>query len=380
MEFLTLDFPPIEGGISHYLYEIIKHLPPEQVRVTAVNAPGAQNFDTKQTFEIDRLKLPSNWSVFQTQLKFFAPFYFGKLIRKSDISFILCGQAHYSIMIPAWAVSKIKKVPFAIFSFGLDLLYPQTTGYKKIFNHILKAADIVFADSAAAENILLQLKVPPEKIQIIHPSVDTTPQQLDETLMMRIKEQNGLFGKKCILTVGRLIERKGHDVVLQALPTVIKSVPQIHYLIVGRGANEPHLKAIVRNLQLEDYVTFVGFVPDEELPTYYAICDVFVMVSREIPEEGDIEGFGIVYLEANLMSKPVVAGRSGGVSDAVLHEKTGLLVDPTNVQEVATVIVQLLNDQELAHRLGKIGRHRVMTEFNSESSARKVLSTLQKYV
>ncbi len=376
VELLTLDFPPVEGGISRYLYEIVRHIPPDEVRVTAVAAPGSKDFDVKQEFAIDRLKVPSNWDAFQKQLKFFAPFYFKALLQKSDISFLLCGQAHYSLMVPAWAMSKIKRIPFGIFSHGLDLLYPQTTRYKKAFNHILKAADIVFANSAEAERILLQLNVLPEKIQIIYPSVDTTLQQVDDALVSAIKERYGLASKKCILTLGRLVERKGHDIVLQALPDVIKSVPQVHYLIVGKGANESRLRALVRELQLEPYVTFVGFVPDEELAAYYAACDIFVMISREIPEKGDIEGFGIVYLEANLMGKPVVAGRSGGVPEAVLHEETGLLVNPTDIQEVAAAIIRLLKDQGLANHLGETGRRRAATKFSSEASAKKVLAAL----
>ncbi len=376
VDFLTLDFPPVGGGISHYLYEIVRYIPVDQVRVTAVAAPGKETFDPTQAFEINRLIVPSNWAAFQKQLKFFAPFYFKELLSKSDSSFLLCGQAHYAIMLPALAVSKIKKIPFGIFSYGLDLLYPQTTPYKKIFNKILKAANIIFADSEAAREILLTLEIPSNKIQKIYPTVDTALHQLDNTQVAKIKEKYAPGSKKCILTLGRLIERKGHDVVLKALPEVIRHVPEIHYVIAGKGSNETYLKVLAHELELEQYVSFVGFVPDEARGAYYAACDIFVMISREIPEKGDVEGFGIVYLEANLMGKAVVAGRSGGVPEAVLHEETGLLVNPQSVEEVANAIIRLLTDEELTHRLGETGRHRVLTEFNSEMAAKKVLSTL----
>ncbi len=380
IEILTLDFPPIEGGISRYLYEIVKHMPPEQIRVIAVNAPGGHNFDAKQKFETHRLKIPSDWNAFQKQLKFFAPYYINRLIKDSDSSVIICGQAHLSLMIPAWIVSKRRHTPFAVFSFGLDLLYPQTTKYKYIFNYILRSANMVFADSTAAKEILLGLGVSPQRIRLIHPSIDPNPQPVNEKLIRTIKERYNLADKKCILTVGRLIERKGHDTVLQALPSIIKAVPQAHYLIVGRGPNEPLLKRLVHKLHLNKHVTFIGFAPEEELAAYYSICDVFVMVSREIREKGEIEGFGIVYLEANLMGKPVVAGHSGGVPDAVLHEKTGLLVNPVNIQDIATAIIRLLENKNLAQCLGETGRLRAITEFSSKTSAQKVLSILSNIV
>jgi phosphatidylinositol alpha-1,6-mannosyltransferase len=376
VEFLTLDFPPIVGGISRYLYEIINHMPEKEVRVTAVAAPGHEAFDAKQKFDIDRLKVPSKWDAFRKQLKFFAPFYYQNLLRKSDVSMILCGQAHYSLLLPAWAISRQRRIPFGVFTYGLDLLYPQTTRYRTPFNHLLRAADIVFADSGTAEKILFDLDVNKTRVEVIYPSVSNEVDNVDNLLMDSLRDKHGLAGRKCILTVGRLVERKGHDIVLQAMPQILRAVPDAHYLIVGKGEYEPRLRSIVHELGIEPYVTFTGYAGDEEVAAYYALCDVFTMISRAIPEKGDIEGFGIVYLEANVMGKPVVAGNSGGVPEAVIHEETGLLVEPTNVEEVSQAIIRLLQNPQLASRLGKQGQKRAVEEFTSQASATKVLNRL----
>jgi phosphatidylinositol alpha-1,6-mannosyltransferase len=163
---------------------------------------------------------------------------------------------------------------------------------------------------------------------------------------------------------------------IEALPLVLEAFPKTTYLIVGEGPQGSHLRTLVKTLGLEDNVIFVGQVKEDELGAYYAACDVFAMVSRDIPEKGDVEGFGIVYLEANLFGKPVVAGRSGGVPDAVLNEQTGLLVNPHDPQEVASAIVRLLRDPELAERLGTNGRNRVRDEFTGSAAADKLLRAL----
>lgn len=352
-------------------------MPVKEVRVTAVAAPGFEAFDAKQAFEIDRLKIPSNWDAFHKQLKFFGPFYYQKLLRRRDISMILCGQAHYSLLLPAWAISRQRRIPFGVFTHGLDLLYPQTTKYRTLFNYLLKAADVVFANSGTAERILLDLEIDKTRVEVIYPSASNDTGRLDNSLMEAIRDKHGLVGRKCILTVGRLVERKGHDIVLQAMPGILRAVPDAHYIIVGKGDYESRLRSLVQQLGIEPYVTFVGFASDEEVAAYYAICEVFAMISRAIPEKGDIEGFGIVFLEANLRGKPVVAGNSGGVPEAVLHGETGLLVEPTNVEEVSQAIVRLLQDPELAYRLGKQGQQRAVHEFNSQASAMKVRARLE---
>lgn len=376
IELLTLDFPPITGGISHYLYEIFRHLPSDTVRVIGVAVAHSELFDSHQPFEICRLKVPTKPGSFQKQLKYFAPFYLAQLVQHRDISFILCGQAHYSLMLPAWIVSSIRCVPFGIFAHGLDLLHPQVRSYKALFNTLLRETDILFVNSIATQNIARQLTVDLAKIHVVYPSVDADNLPRNLTAQ-KVKHRHSLADKKCILTVGRLVERKGHDKIIQALPLILQKVPNAHYLIVGSGPYEVHLKQLVAELRLENHITFAGYVPQTELGAYFSACNVFTMISREIPRRGDVEGFGIVYLQANLLGKAVVAGRSGGVPEAVLDQQTGLLVNPLDVEEIAQAIARLLIDVDLAHSLACKGKQRVLSEFSSDLAAQKVITALQ---
>lgn len=373
---LAIDFPPLVGGISRYIYNLVNNLPDEEIRVICLPAAECEDFDRKQNFSIKRLNLPKHWDPLHRHLKFLAPAYLFRLLQEQEISLILCGQAHYSVLLPAWIVSKIRRIEYGVFAYGFDLLHPQTRSYRKIFNALLRGAGFVFVDSNEAANISLKLGVKAEKIHVVFPSVDTSPTTVGITSDI-VKQRHALGDKKCILMVGRLVERKGCDIVIQALPTVLKSVPEVHFLIVGKGPMQAELEALVEKLKLEKFVTFAGFIPDEELVAYYQASDVFVMVSRELSESGNIEGFGIVYLEANLQGKPVVAGRSGGVPEAVLHEETGLLVDPNDPEEVALAIIRILKDTAFAQFLGENGRRRVLNDFTIKKAAKSVQSAIR---
>lgn len=179
-------------------------------------------------------------------------------------------------------------------------------------------------------------------------------------------------GKKVILTVARLVESKNHETLIRSFAKVAKCIPEAAYTIVGQGPLESCLRKLVYGLGLTDKVIFVGDVPDSELAAYYYSCDVFVMVSKEIKERGEAEGFGIVFLEAAACAKPVIGSKSGGIPDAVIDNVTGLLVDPFNEEEIAQAITRVLQDERLAKRLGENGRKRVETESTMENFCEKL--------
>jgi len=184
-----------------------------------------------------------------------------------------------------------------------------------------------------------------------------------------IRRRHNVEDRMLLLTVGRLVVRKGHDNVIAALPLIKKKIPGVHYLIVGDGSHRKNLEEQVMSAGLCNNVTFVGYVPCEELGAYYCACDLFIMISRELP--GSVEGFGIVYLEAGAVGKAVVAGRSGGTSDAVIDGETGVLVEPENVEEVSAVVTGLLLDPQQRELLGSNGKRRVLQEYSWGSVAER---------
>ncbi len=206
--------------------------------------------------------------------------------------------------------------------------------------------------------------------------VDPHKWQATDDEVAEIKKRYGLQGKQVILTLARLTARKGHDVVLQALPAVFAIHPDAVYVVAGKGENESKLRQLVQQLGLTQKVIFTGFVPDEEKAILYSACDVYVLLSRQ--EGIQVEGFGITLLEASACARPVVAGRHGGVLDAVEDGVTGLLVEPDDVEGVATAIKSLLGDGEYARVLGENGRLKVETYANWHNVASQTWAILQQ--
>jgi phosphatidylinositol alpha-1,6-mannosyltransferase len=178
---------------------------------------------------------------------------------------------------------------------------------------------------------------------------------------------------KVILTLARVVERKAHDVVIRALPGVIATFPDAHYVIAG--AEEPKwagkLRDLVRGGGLDAFVHLTGFVPDAELVDWHRMADVYVMPSRGGGE--DSEGFGITFLEAGACGVPVIGTDSGGIPDAVIHNETGLLVPSGDSDALAAAIKRILGDPDLAMRLGQAARSRILRELTWDGVTERIL-------
>lgn len=244
----------------------------------------------------------------------------------------------------------------------------------------LNAADIVIAVSRfTREQVIRRHGINPQKVIVLpngvdpetfYPGVDTDA----------LRHRFGLAGKKVILTLARIVERKGHDKVIEALPEVLKHVPNAHYLISGvrEGENYERIQRQVVELGLERDVTFTGYVAPEEINQFYNLCDVYIMPSRELEGAGDTEGFGITFLEANACGKPVIGGRSGGVVDAIEDGKTGYLVDPLSAEEIAEKLIHILSDPVQARSLGENGMARIAAGYTWDAVSGKITELLEK--
>jgi phosphatidylinositol alpha-1,6-mannosyltransferase len=175
-----------------------------------------------------------------------------------------------------------------------------------------------------------------------------------------------------------VVERKGHDVVLRAVARLRHTIPRLTYVIAGDGPHAAVLKRLASELGVGDCVRFLGRIQAEDLPGLYAASDVFVMPSRLRDSDNDVEGFGIVYVEASACERPVIGGRSGGVEDAIVDGKTGLLVDPLDVEALAASIERLWRYPELRATLGQAGRHRAMSELTWRHFAGRVCAAVRE--
>lgn len=230
----------------------------------------------------------------------------------------------------------------------------QYTFFGRSKQKFLNRADAVVAVSNFTRQVLIELtRTAPEKIEVVYNGVDLERFRVLEPSPV-LAGKYGIAGKRVLLSVGRLVPRKGIDKTLEAMPGLLRRYPDLHYLVVGSGPYRERLEEMVAELGIAGHVTFTGPVDAGSLTAHYALCDLFVLPNREMPD-GDTEGFGLVFLEANACGKPVVGGRAGGVVEAVRDGHNGLLVDGNSVEEIGAAIARLLDDPALYARIRQGG-------------------------
>ncbi len=235
-----------------------------------------------------------------------------------------------------------------------------------VMGRVYGAASAVLANSHNTKSTLTALGVDAGKILVAHPGVDAARFHPDVD-GSAIRARHTKDGELMLLSVGRLQRRKGQDLVIEALGRLRESHPALRYVIVGGGEEEERLREIARKHDVVGRVDFAGKIPDEELPAYYAACDLFLMPNRR--EGADIEGFGIVFLEAQATARPVIAGRTGGAPEAVAEGETALLVQGDDAAELVAAIARLADSEDLRRRFGEAGRQRAAQGFSWDRTA-----------
>jgi phosphatidylinositol alpha-1,6-mannosyltransferase len=193
-----------------------------------------------------------------------------------------------------------------------------------------------------------------------------------------LRESLGITKKKVIVSVGRLVHRKGQDCLIESMPQILSSVPDAHLLLIGQGPYREHLQELVHKHRLESSVTFIGRIEYKDLPMYLCAGDVFAMPSRSRLMGLEVEGLGIVYLEASSCGLPVLAGSSGGAPDAVVQNITGLVVDGTNNEQIATAAIDLLNNSVASQLMGAAGRQWIVENWRWEIWSKEFENLLVK--
>jgi len=280
-------------------------------------------------------------------------------------------------------MKKLFNIPYIIYVYGSETYRFGNNKYLlKLIEEFLMKADKIIPNSQFTMEEFMALDIPEEKFQIITPGVDTErfqPSTPNFDLVNKYQLQN----KKVLLTVARLDERKGHDKVIEAIARLKKEIPNIVYLIVGKGRELKRLKALVRKYKIKENIRFCGYVPDEDLSKYYNCCDLFILLNRQTSDDeqlaGDYEGFGIVFLEASACGKPVIAGNFGGIRDAVEDDKSGYIIDGNDMTIITTTIKKLLLNDFNKIQLGKYGRERVV-EFFAWKKISKELNTISNSI
>jgi phosphatidylinositol alpha-1,6-mannosyltransferase len=249
-----------------------------------------------------------------------------------------------------------------------------------------RAADLCLGVSRFSADLLIEAGIARERVQVLNNGVDTAffhPVTAGEELakVHELRRQLGGEERVVILTLARVIERKGQDMVIRALADLAVRRPEIarraRYVIAGRGPEGEleRLQRLADELGVADGVLFWGFVAAEEMRIFYNACDIYVMASRVV-EGQDVEGFGITFLEAAACAKPVIGGRSGGVPDAIADEETGFLVSPDDPRELAERLERLIADSDLRRRMGEAGLSRVRERFTIQAVKDRLIDLL----
>lgn len=352
---VTIEYPPIIGGVSHYYKNIVTRLPKESIAV----------LDNQHHALLSEKKIWPRWAkgIFSVY----------RYIKKEKIEHLLVGQI-LPIGTIAYILKKIIGTPYTVMTHAMDVTIPfAKNGSKRkqwLVKKILSHATAVTTVSQYTKNQLEHIGVQSKKIHIIYPcphiEKNSSQEQEKDT-----KNAFDLNGKKIILTVARLVERKGIDMLIEALPLVLEKESSAVLVIVGEGHDRTRLEKIVTEKKMDHFVHFIGMSTQEKLATWYRHCTLFAMPSRQLDTK-DVEGFGIVFLEAGLFEKPVIGGNSGGIPDAIEDGVTGFLVDPTNKKEIAEKIIFLLQNEKQASKMGKAGKERVEKYFQWEKQVKKI--------
>lgn len=363
---VTLDFYPATGGIAQYWKHLGMCMSPNEWVVLAPPLPSdVRELQTpyrvyRKSF-FSRLCHP-HWLLLAVQVY--------RIVKKEKIQVVVVSH-----ILPVGTVlfflHFIIKIPYIIVGHGMDAALPLNNPWKKyLCSLILKNAKAVIANSKKTAENFEKLGGQKEKMYIIYPcpSLDQEKNLKNSTRSEEVFER--VKDKKVLLSVSRLVERKGHSYVLDALPLIRVVHPDCVYVIVGDGPNRVALERRVSELELDDCVFFCGELQGDDICKWYGRCNVCILTPYELSNR-DTEGFGMVYLEANLFEKPVIGSRCGGVPDAIINGVTGILVDQKNSEQIADAVKRIFSDTAFAKELGANGRQRVEREFQWSQAAEK---------
>lgn len=355
-------FPPQNGGSGRWLWEIFKRIDSYKVSFVADKNISSSEFDTKSEKLIYRINLKSSqWGI----KSFVGLFYYAKNIikilaicKKQRIHHVFCGRCLPEGLM-AYAVNKISGVRYSCFVHGEDIETARSSRELTVLTRaVMSKSDNLICNSQNSASIVRdKWDMPEKKIKVMYPGVDVHhfTNNKDES------RPSGWDDKLILLTVGRLQKRKGHDAMISALPAIKKKYPNIHYCIVGDGPEKESLKHHVSELRLDDCVEFIYDLSDKDLATYYRNCSLFILPNRAVGK--DIEGFGMVLIEAQASGKPVVAGDSGGTSETMIVGKTGFIINCENKENIAEALISILDETDL-EVMGEQGRRFVEQNFD----------------
>ena len=366
--FITNDFGPRAGGIETFIIGLIQRLPHGSTIVYTSAQGDTREYDAAWLAEYgvrvirDRAKilLPTPRVIRAVT----------RLIKLDGIETVAFGAAA-PLAIMSSALRRAGAQKIVALTHGHEVWWSKVFPFTLAMRRIGSTTDVLtYLGEFTRKAISAALTANAGNAMVkIAPGIDTDHfAPVDATVL---RESLGLTGKRVIVSVGRLVHRKGQDYLIEAMSAIVHEIPQAHLVLVGEGPYREHLIKLVQKYSLEDFVTFIGRIQYAELPKYICLGDIFAMPSRSRFRGLEVEGLGIVYLEASACGLPVIAGASGGAPDAVIEGVTGVVVDGEDSAAIAVAAINLLNDPERIAKMGQDGRDWIVEKWRWQIWAEK---------
>ena len=363
---VTNDFPPKIGGIQTLLWELWRRLDPDEFAVLTTPQAGHAEWDAAQPFRIERtiepVLLPHPWLVRRID----------RLADEIGADSVVLDPA-----LPLGLIGPHLSRPYQLLLHGAEVTVPGRLPVTRwALRRVLEGAEkiIAFGGYPAAEAARASDRELP--LTVIPCGIDNRRfRPLDEGERRAVRARYGLHDGPLVLSLSRLVPRKGMDVLIDASAELARRVPDLQIAIGGTGRDRGRLEK--RALDARAPVTFLGRVPEEDLALVYGAADVYTMLCRNRWGGLEQEGFGIVFLEAAAAGVPQVAGSSGGAAEAVADGETGLVVDPTDVDVVVEALHRLLVDHELRQQMSVTGRARANAVFDYDRLAPRLAAAIE---
>ncbi len=361
--FVTNDFGPRAGGIETFIVGLIERRPfGETIVYTSAQANSEQydadwlaNYGVRVIRDRSKILLPTPRVAFHLK----------KIVRNEGITTAAFGAAAPLGLLSA-GMKGAGVLRTVALTHGHEVWWAKVFPFNLLLRRIGSTVDVLtylgeFTRNAISKGLTTKAQASMVKIA---PGIDVD--HFIPTDATALRKSLGLSDKKVIVSVGRLVHRKGQDYLIEAMPEILKSVRQAHLLLVGEGPYREHLQKLVAKHNLDAAVTFIGRIQYKELPNYICVGDIFAMPSRSRLMGLEVEGLGIVYLEASSCGLPVLAGNSGGAPDAVLQNETGLVVNGTDAKQIASASIELLTKVESSQKMGVRGRQWIIDNWRWE--------------
>jgi len=333
-----------------------------KVIVVTDQVQGTDDLDKNSGLTVKRTVLScKSWSILSfSGLRFYFSMilFVLNLVKQNEIESVHCGRTLHEGVV-GLVIKFLTGTPFLCYVHGEDIeMCRSSREFTFIVNQVLKYSSIVICNSYNSAELLKKWKGNDDsKVRVLHPGVDAS-----SFLPSNAIEKTTDKKQKVILTVSRLQARKGHDVLIRAMPKIVKRHPDAHYFIVGSGKQQDYLSSLIQELKLEKHVTLTGECTEREMKDWYQLSDLFVLPNRQIGN--DVEGFGIVLLEAQASETAVIAGDSGGTRETMNIGQTGYILDCRAPEQLVDRINELFDNPELLRSMGKKGREWILSTFD----------------